>query len=265
MSLTPRPELKISPSKATRFRTCPKHYYFQDVERLPIEERPSPQLAQGNAVHDALRLFYSIAPEERSEQSIALALKTVWRAHWKPELFGRNAEIDYGNDAIDMLRRYFNGFDTSAYPLGLEDWVSVEIEGTEFYGKVDRAERRRIGDGLDIVDYKTGRRQLEPEDLRDEPAAQIYLLGATETFREPVVRVRFIYLRTGEEIAWTPEPEEIEETRERLAKLAKEISSTATFEAFPGPHCQFCPFATRCTDRHRVSLDALVGDERLPF
>ncbi|MBA3841768.1 MAG: PD-(D/E)XK nuclease family protein [Actinobacteria bacterium] len=258
--------LKISPSKATRFRTCPKHYYFQDVERLPVEQRPSPQLAQGNAVHDALRLFYSIAPEDRSQQSIVAALKTVWRKHAKPEVFGnREAEAAYGRDAIDMLSRYFDGFDASTLALGLEDWVSTKIEGTEFYGKVDRAERRRIGDGLDVIDYKTGRRLLEPEDLRDEPSAQIYLLGGSETFKEPVVRIRFIYLRTGEEIAWTPEPEEVVEARERLAKLAREISSTTEFEAFPGPQCQFCPYASRCTDRHRLSLDALVGDRSLPF
>jgi putative RecB family exonuclease len=260
------PSLKISPGAATRFRTCPKRYFFQDVERLPREERPSPQLAQGNAVHDALRMFYSLAPEERSQEAIVAALKTVWRKHAKSEIFGnREAEAAYGRDSIDMLCRYFDGFDTSEFPLGLEDWVSVRIGDTEFFGKTDLIARRRSGDGLDVVDYKTGRRTLEPEDLRDEPAAQIYLLGSEATFHEPVVRVRFIYLRTGEEISWTPDPGEVEETRTRLAKLATEITTTNNFEAFPGPQCQFCPYASRCTDRHRVSLDALVGDRTLPF
>src|SRR5579884_3108611 len=190
--------LRISPGAATRFRTCPKSYYFQDVERLPRDERGSPQLAQGNAVHEALRLFYGLAPEDRSQGAIVSALRTVWRRHAKPQLFGNSeAEAAYGRDAIDMLCRYYDCFDTSSISLGLEDWVSCTIEGTEFFGKIDRADRRRAGDGLDIIDYKTGRRTLEPEDLRDEPAAQIYLLGGSATFSEPVVRVRFIYLRTG--------------------------------------------------------------------
>ena len=258
--------LRLSPAAATRFRTCPKSYWFQDVERLPREERPSPVLAQANAVHEALRLFYGLAPDERSQAAIVAALRTIWRNHAKPGVFGnREAEASFGRDAIDMLCRYFDGFDTSGISLGLEDWVSVQLGDTEFFGKVDRADRRPAGDGLDIVDYKTGRRTLEPEDLRDEPAAQIYLLGAEATFREPVVRVRFIYLRTGEEIAWSPEPDEVEETRERLTKLAAEINSTTSFQAFPGPQCQYCPYASRCTERHRVSLDSLVGDRALPF
>ena len=258
--------LRLSPAAATRFRSCPKSYWFQDVERLPREQRPSPVLAQANAIHDALRLFYSLAPVDRDQDAIVAALRTVWRNNAKPEVFGnREAEMSYGRDAIEMLKGYFNNFDTSTLALGLEDWVSASIDGNEFYGKVDRAERRRSKDGLDIVDYKTGRRTLEPEDLRDEPSAQIYLLGAAERFREPVVSVRFIYLRTGEEIAWTPEPDEIDEARERLARLAIEIRQTETFEAFPGPRCQFCPFANRCTDRHRVARDSLVGDRSLPF
>jgi putative RecB family exonuclease len=261
----PRPT-KISPGAATRFRTCPRHYYFQDIERLPREFQESPQLAQGNAVHEALRLFYSIAPEDRSQLAIEAALRTIWRKHAKPEVFGsRDAEIAWGRDAIEMLQRYFDNFDTSTYPLGLEDWVSVNIDGTEFFGKIDRAERRRQGDGIDIVDYKTGRRTLEPEDIRDEPAAQIYLLGGSATFREPVIQVRFIYLRTGEEVSWTPEPDEVEETRERLAKLASTIGETTDWEGFPGPQCNFCPFAARCPDRHKVSREALVGDRSLPF
>lgn len=266
MTTTTSASLRVSPAAATRFRTCPKSYWFQDVERLPRDERSSPVLAQGNAVHDALRLFFSVAPEDRSQEAIIAALKTVWRRHAKPEVFGNpEAEASYGHDAIDMLRRYFEEFDTSSVPLGLEDWVSVMLGDTEFYGKIDRAEYRRQGDGLDIVDYKTGRRTLEPEDLRDEPAAQIYLLASEAFFKVPVVRVRFIYLRTSEEIAWTPEPEEIDETRERLLRLAAEIQATDEFEPFPGAQCRYCPFAARCPERHRVTLDALVGDAALPF
>ena len=266
MSTTYRSGLRLSPASATRFRTCPKSYWFHDVERTARDESPSPVLAQANAIHDALKLFYGLAPDERSQPAIHASLRTVWRKHAKREIFSsREAEASCGHDAIDMLSRYFDGFDTSSISLGLEDWVNVEIDGTEFFGKVDRADRRPIGDGLDIVDYKTGRRTLEPEDLRDEPAAQIYLLGAEATFREPVVRIRFIYLRSGEEISWTPEPEEVEQTRERLAELAETIQATDDFEAFPGPQCRFCPFSSRCTERHRVPLDSLVGDENLPF
>lgn len=258
--------LRLSPAAVTRYRTCPKSYWFQDVERLPRDERPSPVLAQANAIHDALKRFYSVDPSQRSQQVIVAALKTVWREHWKPKVHGnREAEASYGHDAVKMLCRYFDGFDTSSIPLGLEDWVSVQIGDTEFFGKIDRAERRRMGDGLDVIDYKTGRRTLEPEDLHDEPAAQIYLLASEATFKEPVVRVRFIYLRTGEEVCWTPEPEDIDEARQRLSELATRIATTDTFEAVPGSQCRYCPFATRCPDRHRIDLASLVGDETLPF
>lgn len=266
MSTLTQTGLRLSPAALTRYRTCPKSYWFADVERLPRDERPSPVLAQANAVHEALKLFYGLPPEDRSATTIAAALRTIWRKYAAPGVFGnREAEASYGRDALAMLVRYFEEFDTSTIALGLEDWVSVQIGGTDFYGKIDRADRRRAGDGLDIIDYKTGRRTLEPEDLHDEPAAQIYLLGAEATFREPVVRVRFIYLRSGEEVSWTPEPEDVERARERLSKLADEIAAADDFVAFPGAQCRYCPFAARCTDRHKVEVETLVGDATLPF
>jgi len=74
-------------------------------------------------------------------------------------------------------------------------------------GTLDRIDP--FEDGLSVVDYKSGRRILDKDDLRDEPAAQVYLRATQAIFRRPVYRVRFCCLESQDEISWWPEQEDI--------------------------------------------------------
>jgi putative RecB family exonuclease len=254
---------RLSPSAINRFRTCAKQFYLADVERRR-DETASPVLAQASAVHEALSLFFRLDPALRSAETLRQALGHVWRRHWKPEAFSRDEEITYGRDAVSMLRLFFETFDTSKVPLATEEWVQTRLDGFELFGKLDRVDGLPDG-SLEVIDYKTGRFMWEPEDLPHEAACQVYLLGAEETYRRPVERVRIIYLRTGHEVRWTPERDDVEAARERLRKTICELQATTEFAAEPGDHCRFCPFAKMCPERTRVDLESLVVPDGLPF
>jgi len=116
-----------------------------------------------------------------------------------------------------------------------------------------------------VIDYKTGRHQIEQEDLSGEPAAQVYLLAAENEFGLPVSCVRYLYLQTGDDVRWYPEREDVPSIAERLVALTTSIKEETSFPASPGEHCRWCPFALRCTDRGRVELADLAPCEGLPF
>lgn len=263
----PAPTLprRLSPAAINRFRTCPKSFYFADIERVPRDERPSPILAQANAVHGALEKFFGLPQDDRSTENLHRALRHEWPKHRKPGSFHtRNEEAAYGRDALAMLSRFAEDFDTSARPLAREQWLTAPFEGIELFGKVDRIDARADG-RLEIIDYKTGRRQLDPEDLPHDPAAQIYLLLAEAVYQAEVERVRFIYLVTGAEAAWSPEREDVEVLKTRLAALLTDMRATSEFTATPGDQCRWCPFSLRCPDRQRVALDDITPDPDLCF
>lgn len=260
--LAPR---RLSASALNRYRTCAKQFWFADIERAPTSREPSPQLAQANAIHHALERFYGLAPGLRSADTLERALRSVWTEHRKPGAFAnRDEEAAYGVEAVTMLRRFAETTELGVVPLAREQWLTCRLEnGVVLAGKLDRIDR--LEGGLELIDYKTGRHQLDPDDLRRELAAAVYILLAEAACQLPVERVRYLYLRSGESVDWRPEREDVEGLRRELIALTGEIAAREKWPAAPGPHCRWCPFALRCPERQRVELDELVPVEELPF
>lgn len=263
--MTPTLPRRLSASALARFQTCPKQYYLADIAREPRNEEPSPILVQANAVHHALERFFGLPLAARLPENLTRALRSVWPQHRKPGAFtDRDDEIRYGVEAIEMLNRFSSAFSLDVQPLAREQWLTGRTEsGVNLVAKLDRVDRLR--DGVAVLDYKTGRRILEREDLRHEPSIWIYVALAEAAYRMPVEELRFVYLREAVEVVWQLEREDVQALKERLALKIEEIRTTALFEARPGAHCRFCPFALGCQERSAVSLDDLVEVEGLPF
>lgn len=258
--------VRLSASAIRRFQSCPKQFWFADIERASRDESATPQLTLANAVHESLALLHGLPVEQRTGENAERALRSVWPRLRSAETFAtKDEEAAYGREALTMLRGYVERYDLSITPLIREEWLQTRLaNGLTLIGKVDRIDA--AGDGaIELIDYKTGRKNLEDEDLSRDVAVIVYLLLAEAAYQHPVSRVRLIYLRTGEEAHWQPEREDADEAKRRLLELIDEITATSEFIAQPGRHCRWCPFALRCPDRQRVELDALIPVEGLPF
>lgn len=256
---------RLSPTALGRYRTCPKSFLLTDIERVPRDGEASPILVQGNAVHHALERFFGLPVAHRQPENLERALRSVWHTHRKPGAFAsKDEEATFGRGALDMLRCYARTSDLDVEPLAREQWITLRLNGIQLSGKVDRIDRA-AGGGLDLLDYKSGQRMIEASDLAQEPAVQIYLLGAEELYKLPVERVRFIYLALQQEVVWEPERDDVDALREKLVRTLAELRADQIFEARPGDQCRFCPAALRCSDRQRVELEQLVPVEALPF
>ena len=158
---------RLSPAALARFRVCNRQFLLVDVERVPRREQPNPLLAQGNAIHAALERFFGLRPEDRTPpvEVLQQALRSQWRTFWKSEALGNaDTEIEFGRKALNILGGFAERFDTTAEPLAREQWVQMTLpNGIELFGKVDRIDP--FEDGLDLIDYKTGKRQLDADDL----------------------------------------------------------------------------------------------------
>jgi putative RecB family exonuclease len=257
---------RISPAAINRYLLCPKQYRLQDLERVgPRPSARSPVLARANAVHHALERFFGLPDEHRQPENLERALRAVWPEHRQGAFRSVDEEIEHGQAALKMLRLFSERSDLHASPIAREEWLTGQLpSGVQVFGKVDRIDAIP-GGGLEVVDYKTGSRVLEPRDLRHEPAVWIYVAAAEAAYVDEVHRVRFIYLEPGIDVAWEPEREDVKELRRRLVLTVREIEQAQVFEAAPGPPCRWCQFALRCEERTQVALDDLVPIEGLPF
>jgi RecB family exonuclease len=256
---------RISPSAINRYLTCPKQYRVYDLERSAPKQPPSPILARANAVHHALERFYGLPDEHREPENLERALRAVWPEHRRGAFRTLDEEIEHGRAALGMLRSYGERFDLNAVPIAREQWLTAELpNGVQIFGKVDRVDAVR-GGGLEIVDYKTGNRMLEESDLKHEPATWVYVAACEAAYEDVVRRVRLIYLPAGVDVVWEPEREDVKELRKRLIRTVAEIEGAASFEARPGPQCNWCAIRLRCAERTQVVLEDLVPVEGLPF
>jgi putative RecB family exonuclease len=260
----PAPPAQLSPSALDRFRQCPRRFFWQDMLRVaPEEEGLSEPLVKALAVHRVLDIFFSLRPNVRSAGVLSSILRAVWREFVPRGALPRQEERSLGQETEALLLRYHAGpFDMSVEPAARERWERVRLaNGAVMRGRIDRLDHAVAlqGDlpGLEVVDYKTGRMELAPEDLLSDSAMAFAAVAASR--HRPVRALRHVYLVTEHEVRADVEAEDVEEMEKLLISLTSRVHEETDWPALPGEHCRFCPFAQAflCPDAQRIELTDL--------
>jgi putative RecB family exonuclease len=257
-----------SPTSLKVFETCPKQYEYAYVERIKVDESPGAELVFGNALHETLAFLHRMPIEERSVVAAHTALRHFWaRTERAGAFLGEAEEIVWGKRALAVLDHYCANYNLEARPLAVERWVRAMLpNGVVLSGKADRVDRLADGDGLEVIDYKSGRCKLaEDADLRGDLGAMVYALATTQTFRKPVLRVRFLFIAEGVERRWDLEADDLASIETELGKLTSRVEQSEDFGALPGRHCDWCRFADRCPAQGAASLEDLSETSAVAF
>lgn len=241
-------EKRFSPSQLGTFVQCPRKYSFQYVERVPVERKPSPHLVFGNAIHAALDAVYSMPPEARTVEAAQQAMRDAWKQDRERQGAFKSVEDEraWGEKGLSLLARIAQTDDfRTAVPRKLEDWAEVMVEGDrQLFGKVDRIDDHSQGDGVVVIDYKTGKCRIAEDGLGDEIQAQVYALAVQASLKTAVREVRFIFLEAETERIW--EPTELDEIEAELLRLVDQIEATVEFEPQTSGLCRWCDYLDLC-------------------
>ena len=239
---------RFSPSQLGTFVQCQRKYSFQYVERIPVERVPSPHFVFGSAIHAALDALYAMPPEQRTVELLQQAFRDAWKAD--PERAGAFTDSDderaWGLKGLALLERIAETEDfQSTVPRALEDWAQVMIEGDrQLFGRIDRVDDHESGNGVVVIDYKTGKCRIAEDGLGDELQAQVYALAVQATLKAAVREVRFVFLEAETERLW--EPTELDEIEAELLSLVEQIEATTEFVANPSRACKWCDYLEHC-------------------
>jgi RecB family exonuclease len=223
-------------------------------------------------VHNALAGWWRLPLAQRT---VAAAAGLLDRG-WIDEGYAGPAQsAEYRAAARGMVERYVATLDPAAEPLGVERTVGTHTGRIVVTGRIDRLDARRpaggqsgpgdsgLGDSeLVVVDYKTGRRQLTPDDARASLSLALYALAAGRIFHAPCRRVELHHLPTGEVHAWQHTPASVDRQVRRAEDIADEcraadgrfrdgLAGTDTDRLFPprpGPGCGWCDFRAVCPE-----------------
>ncbi len=246
-----------APSRLTTYLACPRRY------RLGYLDRPAPRRGPpwghnsvGASVHTALARWWELPRERRTpEEGGALLVRS-----WLTDGFRDRAQLVAARErSRAQVERYLAGVDPDDEPIGVERTLVARTARASLWGRVDRLDDRP-GEGVVVVDYKTGRSVLTVDDARSSLALAVYAAAAARTLRRPCTRVELHHLPTGDRLVWDHTEESLAEHLRRADDLAAELAglderhaagmsraeADAAFPARVGAQCGWCDVRSWC-------------------
>lgn len=251
-----------TPSRLAAF-DCPRRYRFTYLDRPPPPRgRPWAHNTVGATAHLALHKWWLLPRAHRTADEGA----SIVERNWQPVGFRDEAQSQrVCTSTAALVRDYLaEHVDPADEPVGVERTVATRTEHLAISGRVDRIDDR---DGeLVVVDYKTGRRELDVDDARGSQALALYVLAARRTLRRVASRVELHHLPSGRIAAFEHTDESLQRHLTRAEQTAQDIvTATDTlaagadaddvFAAKPSSACSWCDFRQHCPPGRAVSVE----------
>ena len=244
--------LKLSPSSAADFKSCPQLFKYRSVDDLP--EPVTPAQARGSLVHVVLERLFSEQPDARTPaRAEALLAQAGQELSGDPEFTPEGLEGERARTWLDDGRRLLGNLFKLEDPAKLaasrlEWWVEYELEDLHLRGIIDRVEERPDGSWI-LSDYKTGRVPNEARELAASFGLRFYALVCWRSFGVLPREIRLVYLNDPAVLTWNPNPRSLEAFERQMVALGKAIRralDTGDWRARPSPFCMSCSFQRLC-------------------
>ena len=244
--------LKLSPSSATDFKSCPQLFKFRAVDRLP--EPVSGAAARGSLVHAVLERLFAEAPRMRTPGRAIDLLEALWtevkgETEFRPDGMADPQEDAWLEESARLLRNYFKLEDPRMLNASrLEWWVEYELTDIHLRGVIDRLEERPDGTWV-LTDYKTGRVPGESRELSAFFGLRFYALVCWRAFGVIPREIRLVYLADPAVLTLEPNERMLVAFERQMLALASAIRRAADGDDWrprPSPFCMSCSFHDRC-------------------
>jgi len=216
-------------SKIGTFQQCPLKYKFQYIDKVPVDQAPSPAIERGLAAHKFAEDYFTSGILQITGQfpdSFVDWLTSIDPVHTL-------AEFKLGvTEALDAVEYD----DPSAFIRGIADVIVIQ------------------GDRLTIYDLKTGsvtknRKEVWPDTLKKHRTqcglyAEMVSLALHELFDmdQPVESAPYYMDLLGPQ----PEPVPVDESLPILNRIKKNclaVEQCVSFPARPNRFCGWCPYS----------------------
>lgn len=248
----------LSPSKLTTYLACPVKYRWTYLDRRGrLYARSKSYYSFGTSLHRALQHFHERGGIDTTGQVVAW-LEEDWisAGYSDPEEMAEAL-----HEGVTMLERHVEQErrrESRATALCVERRFSLDLGEFTLVGQVDRVDEHEDGT-LEIIDYKSGRETVTPEDVADDIAMGCYQLLVAHAYPDRRIVATIQALRTGNQASASMDPEERERFAEDIRSLGGLILAEMEehYDLVPRPKrlCATCDYLALCR-RHEEFAEA---------
>lgn len=253
--------VRVTPARLAVWEQCPRKYRLTYLERAGSRSGAWAHNTLGAVIHNALRAFFDQRPSRRTPERAVSLLRQYWKADGFADV---QHAAHYRERAMQWVRDYVAGAE-DANPIALERWVSAPAGSILAEGRVDRIDQR--SGELVVIDYKTGRHVVTPDDAKNSRALALYALGSRKTLGSRCRRVELHHVPTGTVAGWDHTEDSLDEHVRGAEQLAEQIRAASelseqqadpdrveqAFPPRPGRHCSWCGVRAHCVEGQRAA------------
>lgn len=246
--------MRISHSAMETFKQCPYKYKLNQIDKIP--EPKSEESVFGSYLHYILQWFF-----ENNYNKISLKdLLSYYEKHW-PEIkyFDNKTQKEkpmsnfFFEEGIMMLKNFYqkNGHkDVTIISLEAPFEISLTDQNDQIHivsGIIDRIQKTDTR--YEVMDYKTGKRLPTQTKVDQNNQLSIYALAFLDKWPDIKIKdldLSLYFLKFGEILKTKRTKEDLEETKDKILKIIKDIQKEKSFCPKPTVLCGWCGYKNIC-------------------
>lgn len=245
-----------SHSRLSTFEQCPLKFKFQYIEKVETEIEQTIEAFLGSMVHEVLEKIYKDLKfqKESSLQDLLDYYGDLWEKNWNDAIVIVREEYDkqnYKDMGVKFITDYYNRYhpfnDTKT--IGLETTYKVALDDEKKYMIHVRIDRLSLApDGTyEIHDYKTANSLPTQEKVDSDRQLAIYAYGIKKMYPDAKkIKLIWHYLAFDKEMVSERTDEQLEELKDELISLIKDVENCQDFPAKKSALCGWCQFQAIC-------------------
>jgi putative RecB family exonuclease len=238
----------VYPISATKLRTyqrCPYSYYLKYEKHLGSNEFYGSAVL-GSALHQSLAESYRDWHYR----------DTVPDRSWFDHCWTKNSKdltLGQVREGRQILASYYDRFIAGDTPLRQPLAVEGKIQATLQVGDLEFAITGRydridfLPDGLELIDYKSGRDLPVPEAVDMDLQIGLYYIALEQTYQQSLKYLSLLFLRTGEKIRYRATGRQKRQAIAVISDLAVQLRQDDTWTPTPGKGCERCSYSRYCS------------------
>lgn len=232
------------------------------MDKIKLDEYETIEAFMGLRVHEVLEKLYRdlrLSKTNTMDQLLSFYNEN-WQKYYSEDIRivkeGYSPE-NYRDTGAKCIRDYFaryKPFDDGK-TLGLEQIVSIDIEGYKLKGFIDRLSSRNDGT-YEIHDYKTSQFLPPQSYFGSDRQLALYQLGVHDMFDDATsIDLVWHYLVFDKEIRSKRAPQELLNLKSDIAALIEKVEHAEAeynFQALESALCDWCEYQSLCPKRMHI-------------